>query len=405
MSEYQTIAVVAGFVFVYSVVAKRLERTPVNGALVYVAFGAICGPAGLGLLDLSTDQQTIRMLAELTLALVLFADAANADLGVLARFRQFPVRLLLIGLPLTIVMGYAAGSVLFGGLGVFEVALLATMLAPTDAALGKAVVTNTAVPAPVREGLSAESGLNDGICVPVLFIFLALATGEVHGEQTVSLVASLPLEEIGIGAVVGVACALAGTAAMRGCVDRGWLAGTWLALPVVALALLCFAVAQWLGGSGFIASFVGGMVFGKVAGERKMHVLESAESTGDALALMTWVVFGAAVVGPAFTGATVPVVLYAILSLTVVRMLPVWLCLLGLPSQADSRLFIGWFGPRGLASIVFIVIVAGEQLPGQQTLAATVAWTVMLSVLAHGLTANPLASAYAARLRARGGVP
>ena len=405
MSEYQTIAVVAGFVFVYSVVAKRLERTPVNGALVYVAFGAICGPAGLGLLDLSTDQQTIRMLAELTLALVLFADAANADLGVLARFRQFPVRLLLIGLPLTIVMGYAAGSVLFGGLGVFEVALLATMLAPTDAALGKAVVTNTAVPAPVREGLSAESGLNDGICVPVLFIFLALATGEVHGEQTVSLVASLPLEEIGIGAVVGVACALAGTAAMRGCVDRGWLAGTWLALPVVALALLCFAVAQWLGGSGFIASFVGGMVFGKVAGERKVRVLESAESTGDALALMTWVVFGAAVVGPAFTGATVPVVLYAILSLTVVRMLPVWLCLLGLPSQADSRLFIGWFGPRGLASIVFIVIVAGEQLPGQQTLAATVAWTVMLSVLAHGLTANPLASAYAARLRARGGVP
>ena len=405
MSEYQTIAVVAGFVFVYSVVAKRLERTPVNGALVYVAFGAICGPAGLGLLDLSTDQQTIRMLAELTLALVLFADAANADLGVLARFRQFPVRLLLIGLPLTIVTGYAAGSVLLGGLGVFEVALLATMLAPTDAALGKAVVTNTAVPAPVREGLSAESGLNDGICVPVLFIFLALATGEVHGEQTVSLVASLPLEEIGIGAVVGVACALAGTAAMRGCVDRGWLAGTWLALPVVALAVLCFALAQWLGGSGFIASFVGGMVFGKVAGERKLRVLESAESTGDALALMTWVVFGAAVVGPAFTGATVPVVLYAVLSLTVVRMLPVWLCLLGLPSQADSRLFVGWFGPRGLASIVFIVIVAGEHLPGQQTLAATVAWTVMLSVLAHGLTANPLASAYAARLRARGGVP
>ena len=404
MSEYQTIAVVAGFVFVYSVVAKRLERTPVNGALVYVAFGAICGPAGLGLLDLSTDQQTIRMLAELTLALVLFADAANADLGVLVRFRQFPVRLLLVGLPLTIVTGFAAGSVLFGGLGVFEVALLATMLAPTDAALGKAVVTNTAVPAPVREGLSAESGLNDGICVPVLFIFLALATGEVHGEQTVSLVASLPLEEIGIGAVVGVACALAGTAAMRGCVDRGWLAGTWLALPVVALAVLCFALAQWLGGSGFIASFVGGMVFGKVAGERKVRVLESAESTGDALALMTWVVFGAAVVGPAFTGATVPVVLYAVLSLTVVRMLPVWLCLLGLPSQADSRLFVGWFGPRGLASIVFIVIVAGEHLPGQQTLAATVAWTVMLSVLAHGLTANPLASAYAARLRARGGV-
>jgi NhaP-type Na+/H+ or K+/H+ antiporter len=277
------------------------------------------------------------------------------------------------------------------------------MLAPTDAALGKAVVTNAAVPAPVREGLSVESGLNDGICVPVLLIFLALAAGEVSGEETLHLVAWLPVEEIGIGAAVGVAGALLGAGAMRGAVDRGWLEGTWKQIPVVALALSCFGVAQWIGGSGFIASFIGGMLFGKLAGERKHGVLHPAEAVGDGLALVTWVAFGAVVVGPAVAGATAPVLVYAVLSLTVVRMLPVFLSLLGSASHTDTRLFVGWFGPRGLASIVFIVIVAEKHLPGFDTMATTVAWTIILSVVGHGLTANPLAAAFARRIAARDG--
>jgi len=406
VSEYQTLAVMAAFLFVYSAVAAKLERTPVSGALVYVAFGVACGPVGLDIVDIPLDGERIRQIAELTLALVLFTDSSNTDLGVLRRFEALPARLLLVGLPLTIGMGFVVGSATLGTLNVFEVALLATMLAPTDAALGKAVVTNQAVPAPVREGLNVESGFNDGICVPVLFIFLALAVGEVEGAQeTLALMARLPLEEIGIGAVVGLACAAIGAAAMRACGARGWLAGAWRQLPVVALALTCFAVAQWLGGSGFIASFAGGLLFGRLAGQHKGPVLEAAEGTGDALALITWVVFGAAVVGPALANATVPILLYAVLSLTVVRMLPVYLCLLGTVSRADTRLFIGWFGPRGLASIVFIVIVAQQHMPDFDTMAVTVAWTVMLSVLAHGLTANPLATAFAARLRARGGAP
>ena len=190
---------------------------------------------------------------------------------------------------------------------------------------------------------------------------------------------------------------------MRACAARGWLAGTWRRLTVVALALTCFAVAQWLGGSGFIASFAGGLLFGRLAGESKEPLLEAAEGAGDGLALITWVVFGAAVVGPAIENVTGPILLYAILSLTLVRMLPVYLCLLGTASHTDTRLFIGWFGPRGLASIVFIVIVAQEHLPGMQTMATTVAWTILLSVLGHGLTANPLANAFAAKLQGRGG--
>jgi len=404
VSEYQTLAIIAAFLFVYSAVAARLERTPVSGALLYVAFGVACGPIGLNVVDLSLEGEELRQLAELTLALVLFTDSSNADLGVLGRVRALPARLLLVGLPLTIALGFVAGIFVLGGLSLFEVALLATMLAPTDAALGKAVVSNEAVPAPVRQGLNVESGFNDGICVPVLFIFLALAVGEAEGtRETLSLMIRLPLEEIGIGAVVGVGCTVVGAGVMRACAARGWLAGTWRQLPVVALALTCFGVAQWLGGSGFIASFAGGLLFGRLAGEKKEPLLEAAEGTGDALALITWVAFGAAVVGPALANATGPILLYAVLSLTLVRMLPVWLCLLGTASHLDSRLFIGWFGPRGLASIVFIVIVAQHHLPGLQTMATTVAWTILLSVALHGLTANPLAAGFAARLRARGG--
>lgn len=164
---YENLAILALFAFAYSVVANRLGRAAVNGAVVYLVFGVIAGPVGLGLLDLSIGSEGIRLVAELTLALVLFSDASNADMAVLRRAIRLPGRLLLIGLPLTILLGIGAGVLLFPEMALIEVAILATMLAPTDAALGKAVVTNPAVPAPVREALNVESGLNDGICVPI----------------------------------------------------------------------------------------------------------------------------------------------------------------------------------------------------------------------------------------------
>jgi NhaP-type Na+/H+ or K+/H+ antiporter len=138
----------------------------------------LIGPVGLDLISFKANREAIKVLAELTLALVLFTDAAGADMGVLRKFERLPVRLLLVGLPLTILLGFGVGALLFQRLSLFEVALLATMLAPTDAALGKAVVSNETVPNPVRQGLNVESGLNDGICVPILFVFLALATGK-----------------------------------------------------------------------------------------------------------------------------------------------------------------------------------------------------------------------------------
>ncbi|MBN1345893.1 MAG: cation:proton antiporter [Phycisphaerae bacterium] len=402
MSEYSTLALLAAFVFAYGAITNRLAKTVVSGAIVFTGFGVLCGPMGLNILRLGVDAESLRTLAELTLALVLFTDAANADLRVLKLSIGLPERLLLVGLPLTIALGLAAGALLFDGLTILELGVLATMLAPTDAALGKAVVTNEAVPPKIRESLNVESGLNDGICVPVLFIFLALATHNTGDGGTTALALRLVLEEIGIGALVGLVLALLAAGALRCCARRNWVAETWLPVPIIALAVTCFATAQSLGGSGFIASFVGGLTFGGLTKQHKGRLLEAAEGTGGVFSLLTWVVFGVAVVGSSIEHFTWRIVLYAVLSLTIVRIVPVLLSLIGTGLRMESKLFIGWFGPRGLASVVFIIIVLGKHLPGRETLAMTVVCTVLLSILAHGLTAMPLAAVYGARAQRSG---
>jgi len=396
---YEVLALLAAFALLYSSLAGGIERTRVSGPILFLLFGLVVGPAGLGLLDIEVAGEELRTLAELTLALVLFTDASGSDFAVLRRYAQLPVRLLLVGLPLTIGLGYVAGLALFDHLSVFEVALLATMLAPTDAALGQAVVSNEAVPSPVRQGLNVESGLNDGICVPILFLFLALAGagGEGEGDAGWGLALRLVASEIGIGAGTGLVLTAAAVALLRLCKARGWISETWIQIPVVALALTCFTVAQLLGGSGFIACFVGGLLFGARTGEYREELVLAAEGTGSTLSLLTWVTFGAVVVGPNLGKVSVPIVLYAILSLTVIRMLPVFLCLQGLRAGTEEKLFIGWFGPRGLASIVFAVIVVDARVPHADTLSAVVAFTVLLSIVAHGVSANPWARAFGAR--------
>lgn len=392
---YENLAVIAVFAYVYSAVAGRVERTIISGPMVFIAFGLIMGPTGLGILDLEVGNTDLRILADLTLALILFIDASNADMAMLKSSFHIPQRMLAIGLPLIILSGLGVGVVIFQEIGLFELAILATMLAATDAALGKAVVTNTAVPSHIREGLNAESGLNDGICVPILFVFIALAVGTDVEDSSIDLALKLVAKEIGIGLVVGLGLTAAGAWFLKLCWQREWISDIWGQLPVAALSVSCFAVAQSLHGSGYIAAFAGGILFGILAKHSKHKLLHAAEGTGETLALVTWVVFGAAVVGQSFAYFSWQVVLYSVLSLTVIRMLPIYLSLTGTGIDSKDKLFLGWFGPRGLASIVFAIIVLNENLPGGYTLAMTVVCTVSLSVLAHGLTANPLASTYA----------
>ncbi len=398
---YENLALLAAFVLVYSSVGGAIERTWISGPIIFILFGVLIGPVVFDLHTMEIDRDSVRGLAELTLALVLFIDAASADIGVLRKNRGLPIRLLLIGLPLTLLLGFGFAMLLFDGLSLFALAILATMLAPTDAALGKAVVSNKAVPVPIREGLNAESGLNDGICVPVLLVFLELALGEGGEKGPWALALHRLVEEIGIGLAVGLGLTFITAKLLKLAMNRQWLSDIWIQVPVIALGFACFAIAQALGGSGFIAAFAGGILFGIRAKDLRGKFLHAAEGTGDVLALLTWVVFGSVVVGQAWGDFGLTVLLYSVLSLTVIRMLPVYLSLLGSGIDTEGKLFIGWFGPRGLASIVFAVMVLNSGLPNTGPLAMTVTCTVILSVICHGITANPWARAYGARRASR----
>jgi NhaP-type Na+/H+ or K+/H+ antiporter len=388
---YQELAVLAIFVFIYSVIAGRIERGNLSGPIVFVVAGFLLGPMALGWFDNPIATTELRVVADLTLALVLFIDAANADLSILKRQLRIPSRMLLIGLPGVIALGFGFAYLLFDGLGIFELAILATMLAATDAALGKAVITNEAVPVRVREALNVESGLNDGLCVPILFVFIALAEGSAGEGGGTSLALRLVAQELGIGLAVGLTLAGLGAWVLRICWQQGWVTHIWMQVTVVALAFACFAAAQSLHGSGYIAAFCGGMLFGFLARKATHELVLAAESTGETLALVTWVIFGAAVIGQAADFFTWHVVVYALLSLTVIRVVPIFLSLTGTTESASSKLFLGWFGPRGLASIVFAIIVLNKGLPGGELMALVVICTVFFSLLAHGVTANPMA--------------
>ena len=326
---YQGLAILAVFAFLYSTVAGRLERTPISGPMVFTFVGILIGPLVLGWLEGNVTGEELRILADLTLALVLFIDASNANLRELKRSSHIPKRMLLIGLPSVILLGLGIALLLFEQLSFFEAAILATTLAATDAALGKAVVTNKSVPADVREGLNVESGLNDGLCVPILFVFIALALETDAGESSTALALRLVAEELGIGLIVGLGMTWVGGLIVMFCDRRKWITETWGQLLVITLAIGCFAVAQSLHGSGYIAAFTGGLLFGFLAKEETHELVLAAEGVGEIFAMITWVVFGTAVIGQVLGEFDWNVVLYAVLSLTVIRMVPMFLSLTG----------------------------------------------------------------------------
>ena len=389
---YAELAILALFVFLYSIFSGRFERTIISGPMIFVFSGLIMGPLCLNWFRAEVTETEFRVLADLTLAIILFIDAANADFTVLKRQLNIPIRMLLFGLPGVIFLGTLMAALFFPELSLIDAAILATMLAATDAALGKGVITNPAVPARIREGLNLESGLNDGLCVPILFVFIALSLGQAGADGGYLLAVSLVVKEIGIGLLVGGGVTFLGTWLSNFCSKRGWVTEIWMQMTVVALALACFAIAQTLHGSGYIAAFSGGLLFGYLAKKDTHKLVLAAEGIGETLALMTWMVFGAAVIGQAAETFTWRMIIYALLSLTVIRVLPIFFALEGSGETRESRLFLGWFGPRGLASIVFAIIVLNEGVAGGNYMAMVVACTVFLSLLAHGITANPLAN-------------
>jgi NhaP-type Na+/H+ or K+/H+ antiporter len=384
------LATIAVLLIAYAALSRRLEAASVTGAMFFTTTGLLAGPA----LGLDVDGEQVKRLAEITLTLVLFADASRISLPALRREFALPMRLLGIGLPLTIAAGTLAGALVIPQISLAEAAVLAVILACTDAALGQAVVSDERVPSRVRQGLNVESGLNDGLCVPLFFIAIAVAEADA-GATSEHAAVNLVLEQLGYGLIGGVVAGTLGALALRYALRHGLIETHWPQILTAASALLAAGIASALGGSIFIAAFVGGFGFGALRHEAGGDVSQLVDEGGELFNAVTFIVFGAVILGPLLDELSVRVALYAVLSLTVVRMAPVALAMLGTRARKPTVAFLGWFGPRGLASIVFAVILIDEaDLPHVHVLLLAIAATVALSVYVHGLTASPLTERY-----------
>jgi NhaP-type Na+/H+ or K+/H+ antiporter len=386
------LATVAAVVFAYAALSGRLQGTVVTPAIVFVAVGLAVGGDGLGWIEPGASVETVRILTSATLTVVLFTDAMRIDVPTLRREAALPERLLGVGLPLTIAAGTVAALALFPELGLWPAAVLATVLAPTDAALGQAVVTDRSLPSRVRQGLNVESGLNDGLCVPLLAIFLTLAESE--EDLTKGDALRVILEEIGGGVAGGLLAGALGAVVLAFCLRRRWVDPAWHQIALLMVPVAAYGAAVAFRGSGFIAAFVAGLVFGRLAG-RTGAPTYLADQVGELLAALTFLIFGAVALGPVLGELTLSVVVYAVLSLTLVRMVPVAVALVGTRPRPVTVGFVGWFGPRGLASIVFALDLVGESgLAEARLIVVVVGLTVALSVLFHGLSAAPAARRY-----------
>ena len=388
------LAVLAAVVLAYSLVSRRLELSAISAPMVFVAAGILAGPDVLDLVELDLREGTAFHIAELTLALLLFADAARIDLGSLRTHADLPRRLLVIGMPLTILLGVAAGAVLLTELEFWEAAIVAAVLAPTDAALGQAVVSSRAVPARIREALNVESGLNDGLSVPFLALFIALAADQAVPEAKDWFV--FTVEQIGLGTLIGAAVGAGGAWLVERSAEHRLTTPLFEQFAVLALAVLAFVLADEAGGNGFIAAFVGGLAAGKVGALAGERIFEFTEEQGQLLGLAVFFMFGTVAI--AFLDAAgLGIVLYAALSLTLVRMVPVAVAVRGMGLRPSTVAFMGWFGPRGLASIILALVVVDEEpeLPALGAILAAMTVTVLASVLLHGLSAVPFVRSYA----------
>ena len=393
------LATAAGALLVYAALSRRFERTWISPPIFFLSTGLLVGGEGLGWIDFGPTNEQVRVLAEVTLTLVLFADASRIDIAALRREYSVPLRLLGIGLPLTIVAGAAVGAALFSSFTFVEIVILAVILAPTDAALGQAVVTDPRLPSRIRQGLNVESGLNDGICVPLLYIALAIAEAE-SGQRSNHGALVLLVEAIGYGVLFGAIAGIGGGLAARFARQHELIDSAWTQILPVATAALAYGLAAPLGGSGFIAAFVAGFAFGALHRDNEGETTLLLDELGALTNGVTFLVFGA-LAGTVLAALSWRAALYGVLSLTVVRMLPVAVALWRTHAKPRTVAFVGWFGPRGLASIVFTVIALETgALPHSSAITAAVVFTIVLSVYAHGLSANPLTDRYARWYRA-----
>jgi NhaP-type Na+/H+ or K+/H+ antiporter len=397
------IAVFITVVFLYSLVSRRLEQTVITAPIVFAAAGALMLLLPSAAQELAIDRKSFLLIAEIGLVMTLFTDAARVAPRLLEKNRGLPIRLLTVGMLLTIALGAVGAMVIIGGLSWWEAGIIAAILAPTDAGLGQVIVASDRVPQRIREALNVEAGLNDGLSVPFLMFFIALAAAQHSGGDVTGVLGRFLREQLGYGALIGVVIGLAGGYLLEASRRREWITPPLIQLGVVALPLLCVIASEATHASMFIAAFVAGLAarvgFSKVG----QHSIEFTEDWGQLFNFFVFFLFGM-LVAREWNNFTPAVLLYAVASLTLVRMVPVAIAFAGTGLSRTTVLFVGWFGPRGLASIVLGLMFLEHEadLPGEPTIRLTVMATVLLSISAHGLSAKPGIDLYAKKIAALG---
>ncbi|WP_017608510.1 cation:proton antiporter domain-containing protein [Nocardiopsis xinjiangensis] len=382
----------------YALISGWTRGAWLTAPMVFVTGGLVLGPAGTGVLDGTVPGQVVRILTEATLVLVLFSDAVRIDLRALRRDYHLPLRLLGAGLPLGAALGALLAWGLLPTLGLLGAVLLSAVLIPTDAALGESVVADERLPGRIKQGLNVESGLNGGLVLPVVVVLSAMAGNLEDAADSAPDWVFMTAQEVALGLLMGLAVGGLGGRALVLADTAGWINGTYRRLFPLALAAVAYTAAETIQGNGLLSAFAAGLLFGTAARSDRRFVHQFTEREGELVSMLTFLLFGALVIGPRLGDVDWRIVVYAVLSLVVVRPLAVAVATLGTRLRLETVLFLGWFGPRGLASIVFALMVVEQfDTAVSDRILVAVGVTVLLSVYAHGITDTPWTRSYARR--------
>jgi NhaP-type Na+/H+ or K+/H+ antiporter len=396
MHNHHLLIFFAILIFSFGLFSRIAERKFVTGPMFFMTVGILASSLVFNLFEVHYKMEPVKLVAELALTLVLFIDATLIERKFLrTASAKTSARLLLIGLPLTMLAGTGMGVLMFGSVGIISIVLMALILSPTDAALGQAVVKSEDVPSGIRQAISVESGLNDGIALPPIFICMALLGAEAGEHEGAWL--GFVIKQITLGPIVGLAVGWIGGKLIQSMSERGWMEDTFQRLSAVPLAILAFAFAESVEGNGFIAAFVAGtgLTLSGTSAHLKHQIQEFGETEVTQLILVVFLIFGMAVVPVAAEYWGPRELIYAVASLTVLRMVPVAISLLGAKLDWQTVAFIGWFGPRGIASVLYLLMaISAIGIAGHEQMMSIIVLTVVISVYAHGISATPLSRLY-----------
>jgi len=391
MLEHPIFLLSLGLIFAFGLVSKLSERSIVTAPMVFVTAGMIVSLFLFGEAREHIEAPGVKILAELTLILLLFVDSSTLDLKELNKQRQLPTRLLLVGLPITMVLGILIAIPMFPGEGIWSIALMALILSPTDAALGLAVVTSTLVPLRIRQTINVESGLNDGFALPPVLVCIAVMSGSAGANPDMSYWGIFTLKQFVFGPIVGGLVGWVGGSLVEWSSRKEWMNETFQRLASLSIAVLAYAGAEAVGGNGFIAAFVSGMLLGTKTHLFRERIHGFGESLSQVLVLLVFMITGLIIVPLSYPYWDWIALAYALLSLTVIRMLPVALSLIGTGLDSKTIGFIGWFGPRGIASVLYLLMAVIQlKVPGNERIFSVISLTVLLSIFLHGISAVPL---------------